>query len=183
MAKNKKEIRIDGSTLSVKEIVEKGENAPLTSKIAAMAILKEKIEQVQGDLSQLKKIEEMVSADIETTGYNVHIDELVKDGELTSKEQKPIFFIKTKPGAEIKVTMCEGKDERFKIDSSLSAKATLDIIPDRYKNVSVTLNKKAIEGDYNAGILPETFKSYCSKSPIDITKIKVTIDKKKEESK
>lgn len=179
--KTTKEIKVDASKLSVKEIIEKGENAPIELRVAAIAILKDKIAQVQGDLTQLKNIESMVSSSIETVSYDDHVEEMIKSGLLGGTWEKPVFSIKTKEGSGIKVTMTGAKEDKFSIDPALSTKSTLSIVPEAYKNVSVTLNKKAIEGDYNAGILPETLKRYCSKEPIDITKLRISLVKEEKD--
>lgn len=176
--KNTKEIMVDASTIVVKDIIAQGKNAPIELRVAAVAILKNTIGEVQGDLSQLKRIEEEVSHGIETTEYDSLIKKMISDGILSSDDEKPVFVIKGKDGSKMTVTMSAGHDDQFEVDPSISAKSTLDIIPDQYKKVNITLDKKAIEADFNAGVLPTSIARFCSKNPIDITKLKVAVQPK-----
>ena len=133
------------------------------------------------DLGDLKETNKMIAQTIESTEYDSIIKNLVDTGLLSSESESPEFVIKAKDGTKIAVTMSGAHDDQFEVDTSLAAKSTLDMVPDQYKKVSITLDKKAMEADFNAGVLPSALKRFCSKNPVDITKLKVAFVKEEED--
>lgn len=174
MAKKKTIINVNESEFSVKDTIMRGKDAPLEHRIAARVKVKKLIDKLSGDLSQLKMVYEELGNNIETTPYEENVRELVKRGVLYSESEVPAFEFSTKDGGVYSISMTGGVDEQFEIDPSLSAKSVLDGLEERYKKISVTLDKKVIESEFNAGTLPKTLKAFCQKNPIDITKLRVT---------
>lgn len=174
------EMTVDSREISVKEILKQGKGAPYEHRIAAIAILKNTINKLTGDLSQLKGLYENVYDDITTTDYDIIAEDLRKKiastGSYVPSDATPVLKIIEKDGTILTASLKSGKDDRFEIDGALGAKATLDMIPDKYKKVNITLDKKVIETDFNTGTLPEMLKRFCSKDPISTTKITVTVD-------
>jgi len=174
------EMTIDSREISVKEILKQGKGAPYEHRIAAIAILKNTINKLTGDLSQLKGLYENVYDDITTTDYDTIAADLrgkiASTGTYVPSDATPVLKIIEKDGTVLTASLKSGKDDRFEIDGSLGAKATLDMIPDKYKKVNITLDKKVIETDFNKGDLPEMLKRFCSKDPISTTKITIKID-------
>ena len=84
---------------------------------------------------------------------------------------------------KVRVTLSAGTDSGFEVLKELSDKAKLDddIIPDKYKKKNVTLDKAALEADFTDGTLPTVLKGYCSVCPTEITKLRKTTVKEKEE--
>lgn len=174
------EMTVDSREISVKEILKQGKGAPYEHRIAAIAILKNTINKLTGDLSQLKGLYENMYDDITTTDYDIIAEDLRKKiastGSYVPSDATPVLKIIEKDGTILTASLKSGKDDRFEIDGALGAKATLDMIPDKYKKVNITLDKKVIETDFNTGTLPDMLKRFCSKDPISTTKITVKID-------
>ena len=178
--KTKKEIVLEASSISVGEITNKlkeGAEVPVELRVAAVALLRKTEAEVKADLRRLEKTDDVISRGIEGTTYDSIIDSLIRDGRLESVDEKPEFIVIARDKTKIKVTLSNRHDDQFEVDPSLAAKATLDLVPDQYKKVNITLNKAAIEADFNSGTLPATLKRFCSKNPVDITKMSVTIPK------
>jgi hypothetical protein len=184
MAARKKttEIKVDASALNVNEILERGDEAPISLRLAAVAILRWTIAKITSELSNIKIAEELASRGIEQTKYKDVLHRLVMEGELASEEEKPVFnfSLGDKDDTTVVINMAGSVDEQFEVDPAIAAKSTLDLIPDAYKKVSTTLNKKAIEADLKAGKLPPLIASFCSRNPIEVTNLKVSIKNNKE---
>lgn len=174
------EMTIDSREISVKKILKQGKGAPYEHRIAAIAILKNTINKLTGDLAQLKGLYENVYDDITTTDYETIAADLrgkiASTGSYVPSDATPVLKIIEKDGTILTASLKSGKDDRFEVDGSLGAKATLDMIPDKYKKVNITLDKKVIETDFNSGDLPEMLKRFCSKDSIPTTKITIKID-------
>jgi hypothetical protein len=178
--KIKKQLVVDASTISVKDIADKvkaGAEVPVELRVAAIALIRKTVAEVEADLRKLEQTDEAISRGIKGATYDSIIDGLIRDGRLESVDEKPEFIIIAKDKTKVKVGLSSRHDDQFEVDPSLAAKSTLDLVPDQYKKVNITLNKAAIEADFNSGSLPVTLKRFCSKNPVDITKISVTIVK------
>lgn len=174
----KKEIIVQEKDINVSDIVKMGDGAPVELQVAAWCILKDTIEKLKDNVSQLTTVCGAVEGRVTSKKYEDVMKRLVDEGKIWSVDDKAVFKVTTKDGGVINVSMSAGVDKRFEIDPALSAKSTMDIIPEKYKKVSVTLDKAAIEGDYDEGLLPDLLKSYCNKAPVDIIKLRRTKEKK-----
>lgn len=180
------ELEINTKEFKVSDILNKGSEAPLELRIASLAILKSSIAEMSGELAKWKGVYETLCNEITTSSFEKTNEKLreayeARTGLWVSEDCSPKILIKTKDGSTMKVTVKAGVDKRFEINSALKGKAVLDLIPNEYKTVSVALNKKAIEADFDKGSLPELLRRYCSSAPIDITKLSISLGNKEEE--
>lgn len=135
---------------------------------------------IEDQIGALKHYDEHLKEVLRTTKYEDILDSLASRALIGDKEEKVVIDVTTKLGEKIGATLYEDVDSCFVVAKDLSDKAVLDtVVPDKYKKISVLLDKKKIEEDFEKGTLPDTLKIYCSKSPMKITKIRKTIAKKK----
>ncbi len=164
-------VSVKETDLNVGEVIKKGAEAPIEQQVAVLAIIEDQI-------AQLKPVIEKLKEDIRSTKYDDLVEKLVDEGKLSSKDSKPVVEITTKLGDVIKVTISSDVDNGFSVSKELSEKEILEsLVPDKYKKTTVSLDKKAVEADFDAGTLPDILKGYVSKTPVEITKLKKSISK------
>ena len=164
------EITIKEEDINIKDILKDEEAAP-EMLIAASIILDDQIE-------SLKACSTVLDEKIKNQKYDDIVKRAKDEGKLQNWKDEPEYVIETRYGGKIRVRIAKGEDDGFQIDKKLSEKSTLDsVVPDRYKKVSVLLDKKEVEKDFNAGTLPPLMKSYCSKSPFEFLKVRKTVEK------
>lgn len=180
MAKRKAKhiVTVDTKTLKISEIIKQGKDAPLEHRIAAVTMMKARIDAIEAQVNEWKAAYEAVYNAISTNSYEALKKQYEEESGETLDENTDLEFnVFSKTGGTFKVTLKGDNDKRFQIDAGLKAKATLDMVPDSYKTTSVTLNKKAIEKAYDEGMLPDYIRKFCSSAPIDITKLRITAEK------
>lgn len=180
MAKRKAKhiVTVDTTTLKISEIIKQGKGAPLEHRIAAVTMMKARIDAIEAQVNEWKAAYEAVYNAISTNSYEALKKQYEEESGETLDENTDLEFnVFSKTGGTFKVTLKGDNDKRFQIDAGLKAKATLDMVPDSYKTTSVTLNKKAIEKAYDEGTLPDYIRKFCSSAPIDITKLRITAEK------
>ncbi len=172
MAKTKKEIiKINEKDLSLKEILKQGADAPIEAKITASVILDDQI-------ARLKAVADRLKEEVKSSKYDEVVKKLTAEGKISSIEAAPVVEISTITGDIISVSMSGGVDSNFDC-KELSEKAVMDsLVPDKYKKITTTLDKKAIEADFDDGTLPDILKGYCSKAPTEILKLRKSIKSK-----
>lgn len=164
-------IAVSEADIRLGEIIRMGTEAPVELRIAAQVLLEDQI-------AQLKSVNDVLKEQIRSTKYDDVVSKLISEGKLPSDSYKPAIEITTKLGDVIKVSLTGDIDAGFEISKEMSDKDILDsVVPDKYKKISTTLDKKAIEADFDAGTLPDVLKSYCSKTPVEITKLRKSISK------
>lgn len=163
-------VDVKETEISVKEVIKIGEEAPIDQRIGAWVILKDTYEKLTEDASQIKVLLSALESGITDKPFDVMIERLKKDGKIGEGE-KPVFRVETKSGEAVEVHVNASVDKRFEIDPSLSTKAALGLVPDEYKKVSVTLDKKVIQNSFEDGTLPEFMRKLCSSAPIDTVKL------------
>lgn len=150
--------------LKLSKILTKPSEAPIEEIIATSAILEEQMAQLKAANEQLKQL-------IITTKYDLAVADLAKRGKMIGGCGKPVIEVETKLGTTISVSMYSAVDPCFSIDKELSDKEILDsVIPEKYKKISIALDKKQIETDYRAGTLPDFIRDRCKESPVEILK-------------
>ena len=171
-----KTITVNETDINVGEIIKQGADAPLAAQIAVKTLLEDQI-------AQLKAVVEVMDSKIKGNPYEATVKKLIADGVLDSESETPVIEVHTKYGDKVRVTLSAGTDSGFEVLKELSDKAKLDddIIPDKYKKRNVTLDKAALEADFTDGTLPIVLKGYCSVCPTEITKLRKTTVKEKEE--
>ena len=163
------EITIKEEDIKLKDILS-DDNATPEMLIAASVILEDQIE-------SLKACANIVDEKIKSNKFDDVIADAASRGLIQSWEE-PKITIETKYGGKIIATIAKGEDDGFKIDKALSEKSTLNsVVPAAYKKTSVVLDRKKIEDDFNAGVLPTILKSYCSKSPTEYLRVRKTVEK------
>ena len=141
--------------------------------IAATIVLEDQI-------AALKNLNDNIKEKLRTSKYDEILESLESRALIGDKEGKVAVEVTTKLGEVVTATIYKDTDSCFEVSKCMSDKAILDtVVPDKYKKVSVLLDKKRLEEDFEAGTLPDTLKIYCSKSPVEITKIRKTVAKKK----
>lgn len=164
-------VSVKETDLKVGEVVKKGAEAPIEQQVAVLVVIEDQI-------AQLKAVSEKLKEGIRSTKYDDLVEKLVDEGKLSSKDSKPVVEITTKLGDVIKVTISSDVDNGFSVSKEMSEKEILEsLVPDKYKKTTVSLDKKAIEADFDAGTLPDILKGYVSKTPVEITKLKKSISK------
>ena len=172
--KSKVTINVNEKEFTVKGTIMKGKDAPLEHRVAARVKIKKLIDKLSTDLAQLKVVYEEVNNSIETVPYEENVASLIDRGKLSMGEE-PVFELTTKDGGVYSVSMSGGTDDCFEIDPSLSQKSVMDGLDERYKKVSVTLDKKVIKEEFESGTLPPTLRMFCQKNPVEVTKLRVKV--------
>lgn len=168
--------KFDYETISVKEaeinlgnIISEGVKAPAEMMIAAQALIEDRI-------ARLKIINEALKLSIKNSRYENLVEQLAKEGKISSKEIKPIVEISTAMGDTIKVNISKGVDAGFAISDKMTEGEIFEtLVPNRYKKTQVSLDKKAVEKAFEDGSLPEILKGYVTKTPVEIVKLRKTI--------
>ena len=167
--KIKRTIEINEEDISVKDIL-KDENATVEQMIAAQVILEDQIE-------MLKACTNITTEKIKEKKYDDVVGDFETRGLMNSWES-PVIQINTKYGGIIEVSLSKGEESGFTIDKKLSDKTVLDsVVPQAYKKVSILLDKKKVEEDFEAGTLPPVLKTYCSKAPFEVLKMRKSVKK------
>lgn len=180
--KAKHNVSIDTSTLEISKIIKQGKDAPLGHRIAAVTMMKGRIDAIEAQVNEWKAAYEAVYNAISTNSYEDLKKQYEEEsGEILGEDTDLEFTIISKTAGTFKVTLKGDTDKRFEIDAGLKAKATLDMVPDSYKTTTISLNKKAIEKAYDEGTLPDYIRKFCSSAPIDITKLRITAEKVKDD--
>lgn len=175
--KIKRVISVNEKDFSVRDVIEKldkGDQVPLEYQVAALVKLQRTTAKFAQELKELEIFEDELKNRITTKKYSDHIEGLYSSGKIYSKEEKPIIEITNKDGSVYSVTLSEGVDDNFCINPSLSSKSVLDSLEEKYKKVSVSLDKKVIRSEFEAGTLPASLSMFVSKEPIDITKLRIS---------
>lgn len=164
----KKVFNIEEKDINVGKILRAGvTNAtPIEQIIAIKVLLDDEVTRYKGYIDFLE--EKIKNSDYEA---NLKSRGLIEDGD------KVEVAVKTRYGDDITVTVSKGTDSGFNIDA-LKEKSVMDsVVPDAYKKISVTLDKKKLESDYDAGLLSEDIKRFIKKDPKIITKLRKSIKK------
>ena len=164
----KKVFNIEEKDINVGKILRAGvTNAtPIEQIIAIKVLLDDEVSRYKGYIDFLE--EKIKNSDYEA---NLKSRGLIEDGD------KVEVAVKTRYGDDITVTVSKGTDSGFNIDA-LKEKSVMDsVVPDAYKKISVTLDKKKLESDYDAGLLSEDIKRFIKKDPKIITKLRKSIKK------
>ena len=182
MARKKvnKVIAIDATGLRCDEILKKGDLATIYEKVAAAAMLDAAVDQIEADMKILKAHQQQELGYLKSQKYEDHHKTLEADGHVY-EDEVPVFEVKMRGGRKATVTMKADTEAKFEIDKALSAKATMDVIPELYKKVNITLNKDMIEKAYKDKTLPELMSRLCSLEEVETTKIRVVQEKEKKE--
>jgi len=176
MAKTRKTtISINENDFSVKDVILKGADAPLEHRICSMIKLKSVMDKISNELAQLKVVYEEISNSVTTVSYEENIKSLVKRGVIWNSDYKPVFEFSTNDGGVYSVNISQGIDECFAIDPHLSQKAVIDSLDERYKKVSISLDKAVIKSEFESGALPASLSMFCSKNPVEITKLRTSV--------
>lgn len=164
-------VQVNEKDISLAKIIA-AESVVPEEMIAATVILEDQI-------AALKNLNDHVKQMLRATRYEDIVDNLSARSLIDDKEGKIAVEITTKLGDVVTATVYKDIDTCFEVSKDMSDKDVLStVVPDKYKKVSVLLDKKRLEEDFDAGTLPDTLKGYCSKSPVEITKIRKTTPKK-----
>lgn len=170
-------IDINEKDVNLKDTIKGVASAPFSDLVVTSIVLDDQIE-------KLKTANEKIKDVINKSKYDDVIDKMVKEGVLDSHQERPLIAIETMFGTKISVTLLKGIDDGFEIDKAVSEKSIFDtVVPDKYKKVIQSLDKKQIEEDFDNNTLPSVLKGYCSKNPTEILKIYKKTEKVKSASK
>ena len=165
-------VPIKENDLDIAKLVANGTKKP-EEMIAAIVVLEDQI-------AALKHLDDHIREMIRTTKYEDILESLESRALIGDKESKVAIEVTTKLGEVVTATIYKDIDSCFQVAKDMSDKTVLDtVVPEKYKKVSVLLDKKRLEEDFEAGTLPDTLKIYCSKSPVEVTKIRKTMARKK----
>lgn len=171
MAKTKN-VTINEKDFNVGEVINMGASAPVISQIVAETLIKDQI-------AQLKAVQEVLETRIKGTPYSETVKKLIAEGHIDSEDEKLSIEVLTVYGDTVKISISGGEDDGFEVSKDLADKELMEtVVPDKYKKVNITLDKKAMAADYDDGTLPTALKGYCSKCPVEITKIRRSVAKK-----
>lgn len=144
----------------IKEIIKQGESAPFEQKVTAAVLL-------DGIVGSLKSLKDSLVDQIEETGF----ENIKKDFE--DRGLVPYWYDKDKLAIQIgdkfEVTISSGIKTEFSVDSKL--KEVDSLVPDKYKKVVTSYDKKVLEEAYDDGTLEPLLKPYINKSSKEITKL------------
>lgn len=166
-------IPVEEAGLRLGEIITEGTKAPIEKLIAAKVILEDQA-------AQCKAAAEALDRSIHGLSFDDIRSTLVDRGIMFDAAATPVVEVSTKLGDLIKVTISETEESGFDISGMKDKSVIETLVPEKYKKVSVSLDAKAIEADYDAGTLPDALKSYCSKAPARVIKLRKSISKKGE---
>lgn len=177
MAKKKEKqiITVKESDFTVSNILSNLDEAPLELQIATYYKIKATADNVAADLAELKQVASIVENKITTTKYNDHIASLVNRGLLPNNTVIPIFRLENDNGSIYNVSMAEAIEQNFSIAPEL--KKNLDILDDKYKKVTTSLDEKVVKKEFEDGTLPSTIGIFCEVNPVEITKLKKSTEK------
>lgn len=144
----------------IKEIIKQGESAPFEQKVTAAVLL-------DGIVGSLKSLKDSLVDQIEETGF----ESIKKDFE--DRGLVPYWYDKDKLAIQIgdkfEVTISSGVKTEFSVDSKL--KEVDSLVPDKYKKVVTSYDKKVLEEAYDDGTLEPLLKPYINKSSKEVTKL------------
>ena len=164
-------IPVNEKDIKMSELLKMGASAPICEVLATRAILEDQI-------ANMKAIVDQLNDSIKTSTYSERIKEMVDAKIIPSEDSKPMIEVTTRYGDKITLAMSKGMDSGFVVSDAIKDKAILDsVVPDKYKKVSVTIDKKAMEVDFDEGKLPEILKGYCSKNPTEVLKVRKSVKK------
>lgn len=170
--KYKTEISFDEKDLNISEIIKKGGEATLWEQVIVSALLEEEV-------AQLKSLCDEIKGRVKNTPCDNIKDSLIKDGKMSAfdRENDTILIVKTRYGDTMRVSMNPAVDSGFTFDKSITD--YLDSLPDNMVRIPPkTLETKSVlETLFDNGLIPDVYKGYFSKHPIDITKISVKTEK------
>lgn len=141
----------------IKEILKKGSAATFEEKVGAAVVLDSLIGSLKGVHTQLKE-------QIEKVPYDEITKDFVDRGKMESGESPVIRVGKSfdvSIGTTTKTTFTVENAKLSEIDS---------IIPDRYKKVVTSYDKKALEEAYDKGELETILKPYVNKDSETVVK-------------
>jgi hypothetical protein len=164
----KKVFTINEKELNVSKILGAGvtNTTPIEQLIAIKVLLDDEV-------IRYKRYIDFLEEQIKNSDY----EENLKSRGLIDEGDKVEVDVKNRYGDNITVYVSKGTDSGFNIDA-LKEKSVMDsIVPNAYKKISVTLDKKKLESDYDAGILNEEIKRFIKKNPKIITKLRKSIKK------
>lgn len=173
--KDKKVIEINANDINLKEVLTQGPDAGYTTMLAAMGIIKVKLEEVDQITKPFDDAAKFFKGIVESADYTSIVKNLVANGVLADEEQQLVVQV-TVPqddgSAIIKdITLKSKEQTNFMLDEkiykeidkkSLFTKLEPEVF-DRY--LKLDFNQKAMAEDLAAGTLPDIFKDYCSMSP------------------
>lgn len=174
--KIKQTITIKENDYTVSSVLDNIDEAPLELQIAAYYKITETAAKVAADLTELKKVAEIIGNKITTESYDNHITALMNRG-LIRYGETPVFRLENNDGSIYNISISGGVDECFEIDSKLSDKTVLGSLDEKYKKLTISLDKKVIKEEFEQGVLPPSISLFCSKNPTDITKLRKTVEK------
>lgn len=158
--KSKKEIKTkDLSVEEIRSVLRMGAEAPIESKLAAYVAM-------DNIISSFKALSANLKEDIEHSKYEDIVNDLIKRGVLEGDWQTPVFNI----GDKYSVKISEVDKSVFTIDTK-KLDDVAKIVPDKYKKIVTSFDKKAIEDAYDAGTLEPVLKPLVNKTIETVNKI------------
>lgn len=158
MKKSKAIIKVKEFNLTeIKEILKKGNTATFEEKVGVAIVLESLI-------SSMKGIQAQVKDQLEHTPYEKIVEDFESRG-LMSSEDSPVIEI----GDSTSVTISEATKTIFTVESSKLSEID-PIIPDKYKKIVTSYDKKALEEAYDDDTLETVLKPYVNKEVETVTK-------------
>ncbi len=165
----KETIRIKEDEFNLGKVLKQGSSASIDQKIGALTL-------IENQIARLKVCQDSLKAEISSSTYEGAVAELTAAGKVSAESAQPVVEIIRKSGEVISVLLMDGSDNGFEISKEIKEKAVLDgLVPDKYKKVSITLDSKAIENDFESGALPDILKPYVSQHPKKVLKLRKTM--------
>lgn len=152
----------------IKEIVQ-NDNAPYQEIIGA-------IYEIKDICDFFKTLKENLEEKVKSTPLPEIIKTFV-DAGLCAEGETPVINVGTKYSVKL--------SEAIQTNFDVNTKKLLEmgaLVPEKYKKVTTTINKAAIEADFDKDDLDPLLKPYVSTDPVTITKTSVSTIKPKEES-
>ncbi len=159
----KREVKTaDLNVNEIKEVIKQGKEATIESKLAAYIAMDSIINSFKALAANLKE-------EIEHTKYKDVVKDLVARGYLAGEWETPVFNI----GGKYSVRISEVDKSIFTIDTK-KLEDIAKIIPDKYKKVTTSFDKGALEDAYDAGTLEPVLKPLVDKKVEKVTKLTKT---------
>lgn len=173
--KDKVVVSVNASEINLKDILTQGPEAGYVQMLAAMGIIKVKMEEVDQIVKPFDEASKFFKSIFEAADYNSVVKNLVANGVLESEDQQLVVKVTVpeEDGTEVvkDVSMKSKELQNFALNEKIYTdidKKTLFTkfapeVFDRY--VKLEYNQKAMAEDLAAGTLPDIFADYCTISP------------------
>lgn len=114
-------------------------------------------------IKQLKSLQDDLVDKIESTELSTIKNKLIEEGAV-GEDEIPVIVV----GGKYKIKLSEKIKSNFSVDKKKLTELG-DLVPEKYKKVSTTLDTKLMENDFDEGTMDPLLKPYITTDPKTVT--------------